>query len=140
MPHKCMNCGKIYESDDEELINGCSCGSNLFIFIKEGDEEPEIDKDVVLKEIDEFLKNLVNRIKSSEEDFDLESITVVKDGIYEINLKRLLEEIPLIIEFREGTYKIHLASAFRRGRIERFDPAELEDEIIKKKGKRGKRR
>ena len=45
-------------------------------------------------------------------EFDLESITVESEGVYNINVSKLLDEVPLVIEKREGVYHIHLPSAF----------------------------
>jgi len=30
-----MNCGQAYEDDAEELLEGCECGSSLFMFENE---------------------------------------------------------------------------------------------------------
>jgi len=42
-----------------------------------------------------------------------EVITVVEPGVYEIDLERLLDNCPIIIQ-NDGTYLIHLPSAFNR--------------------------
>jgi len=46
MPHRCMNCGEMYEDDSDRLIDGCECGSSLFMYESEEsdgglDEEDE---------------------------------------------------------------------------------------------------
>jgi len=41
MPHRCMNCGRTYEDDSDELIDGCECGSSLFMY----EAEPEMSED-----------------------------------------------------------------------------------------------
>ncbi len=163
MPHICMNCGKRYEDDSEELLKGCECGSTLFLFEKETEgveeDEPKETKgknsketkkskkasnkkyrDSLVEEIDSFLKNLKDKFKKkSEIKFDLESIKVIKEGVYEINIGRLLEKMPLIIEIKEGSYNIHLPSAFKPEEFETFDIKELEDlrALIVSKGKKG---
>ena len=174
MPHICMNCGKKYEDDSEELLKGCSCGSTLFLFEKDIEDQTEDEsedileenskeakkskkssnkkqhKDTIVEEIDSFLKNLKAKFKKKTEiKFDLESIKVIKEGVYEINIGRLLEKMPLIIEIKEGSYNIHLPSAFKPEGFETFDIKELEDlralieskvkKSTKKKGKSKKR-
>ncbi len=141
-----MNCGRRYEDDSEELLKGCVCGSTLFLYEKDPEDKknkkPAKKKDALVEEIDNFLKNLKKKLKRKPEvRFDLESIKVVRDGIYEINIARLLEKLPLIIEIKDGSYNIHLPSAFKQGRFETFDIKELEDEKeIKGKVKTKKRK
>ncbi|MFA5246400.1 MAG: Zn-ribbon containing protein [Candidatus Micrarchaeia archaeon] len=37
MPHKCVSCSKIYPNSSPELLKGCSCGSRIFLFLKNED-------------------------------------------------------------------------------------------------------
>lgn len=114
-----MNCGEIYSDDSDELLEGCECGSSLFMYEneeqakEEKQEEPE-------EEIEEVRDNIEEMVALGEEErenikfqFDLDSIKVKEEGVYNINVSRLLEEIPLVIEKTEGVYKIHLPSAFK---------------------------
>lgn len=115
MPHRCMNCGKTYEDDSEELINGCECGSSLFMYEKEDElsqEELEEERDLVKSDIEEMVAKGETEVSNIKIEFDLDSIKVKEEGVYSINVSRLLEEIPLVIEKREGVYHIHLPSAF----------------------------
>lgn len=109
MPHKCMNCGKVYEDGSQELIDGCECGSNLFMY--EPDEEiTEDEKEEVKNELKDM--NLTNQSDKVELEFDIDSIRVQSEGVYEINISRLLDEVPLVVRKREGKYFIKLPSAF----------------------------
>ncbi len=117
VPHKCMNCGKIYDDDSEELVEGCECGASVFIFEKGiGDDSEELEDDV-LQEVDE----LINSIKKGEEGeevknlvLDPETIEIEEEGVYSINLKKLLKNEPLILEVRDNRYFLHLASMFNK--------------------------
>lgn len=53
------------------------------------------------------------KIKATEIEPDI--INIVEPGVYEIDLKRLLEESPIIIQ-KEGTYFVHLPSVFEKTR------------------------
>ena len=114
MPHRCMNCGKTYEDDSEELIDGCECGSSLFMYEKEtqmSEEELQEEK----AEVKDDIEGMMLDAEASDNirlEFDLESITVESEGVYNINVSKLLDEVPLVIEKREGVYHIHLPSAF----------------------------
>lgn len=117
MPHRCMNCGKTYDEDSEELISGCECGSSLFMYENEpeaSEEDLEEEKDLVKSDIEEMVAAGEKERGNISIEFDLESIKVEEEGVYNINVSRLLEEVPLVIEKREGTYHIHLPSAFNR--------------------------
>lgn len=136
MPHRCMNCGERYDDDAEELIEGCSCGSNLFLYKKQaGDadmEELQEKKESVMQEIDNFIRDVKQKVSpTSRLKFDLESIKVEEDGVYTINLRKLLEEVPLIVEVKEGNYHIHLASVFSKGKQKglRLQDLDVDDEM-----------
>lgn len=112
MPHRCMNCGESYEDDAEELIDGCKCGSSLFMYQDEVKELKEEEKERVEERMEEMIAQGVQESKDIRFEFDLDSISVQEEGVYSINVSRLLKEIPLVIKKSEGTYHIHLPSAF----------------------------
>lgn len=138
MSHKCLKCGKVLEGDSNELLQGCNnCGHKLFVY-QEGDED--IDKgerEDVVRDVENFLEDIGEKEKLKTKlkkgiEFDLQSIKVLDDGVYEINLRKLLEEIPLIVEIREGKYFIHLPSLFKDGKEKAIS---LEDfEVIESEG------
>ena len=113
-----MNCGKTYSDDSDELIEGCECGSALFMYenrIEEEKTEEELreEKAKVESDIEEMVAQGEKKRDNIKLEFDLDSISVEEEGVYKINVSRLLEEMPLVIEKSEGVYKIHLPSAFK---------------------------
>ncbi|MFB6202970.1 MAG: Zn-ribbon domain-containing protein [Candidatus Nanohaloarchaea archaeon] len=115
MPHRCMNCGRTYEDDSEELIDGCECGSSLFMYEKgeeKSKEELQEEKAQVESDIEEMMFEGEEERQGIKIEFDLDSISVESEGVYNINVSRLLKEVPLVIEKKEGVYHIHLPSAF----------------------------
>lgn len=131
MPHKCLNCGKILEEDSDELLTGCNnCGSKLFVYQDEKKDISGTKREDIVQDVEEFLDNLEKKedVKARFEeamDFNLESIKVKEEGVYEINLRKLLEEIPLIVEIKEGSYYIHLPSLFKKGKGKSINLDEL---------------
>jgi len=123
MPHRCMNCGRTYEEDSDELISGCECGSSLFMFENEEAIEEE-EKEEIEEEIEELKEKGFEDGENIKFKFDLDSIVVEEEGVYSINVSRLLEEIPLVIRKTEGVYHVHLPSAFAPENAE-FDAKEL---------------
>lgn len=111
MPHRCMNCGETYEDESDELIEGCECGSSLFMY-EQGEEITKEEKDQVKSEIKSMAAQGIEERGDIKFEFDLDSISVEEEGVYTINVSRLLKEIPLVIRKREGTYYIQLPSAF----------------------------
>lgn len=112
MPHRCMNCGRVYEDDAEELVEGCECGSNLFMYESEIDEDDEEERDRVREEVEQLVQEGETDSEDIKLEFDIDSISVEEEGVYSINVSRLLEELPLVIRKREGVYHVHLPSAF----------------------------
>lgn len=107
-----MNCGEIYEDDSDKLIDGCDCGSSLFMYESEESEGLE-DKDVEIKdEVEEMVAEGELQRDNIKFEFDIDSISIEEEGVYTINVTRLLEEMPLVIQKQDGVYHIHLPSAF----------------------------
>ena len=113
-----MNCGRTYEDDSDKIVDGCECGSSLFMYENEvemSDEELEEEKANVKPDIEEMVSEGEKERENIKFEFDLDSISVQEEGVYTINVSRLLKEMPLVIEKIEGIYKIHLPSAFSPG-------------------------
>ena len=114
MPHRCMNCGKIYDDDSDKLIDGCECGSSLFMYEAEEMSQDELDEErsKVKDDIEEMVAEGEAERDNIQFEFDIDSISVEEEGVYTINVTRLLEEMPLVIQKSDGVYHIHLPSAF----------------------------
>ena len=113
MPHRCMNCGEVYSDDSEKLIDGCECGSSLFMYEnEETDEGLDEEDEMVKEEVEEMVTEGVAEKGNIQFEFDIDSISVEEEGVYSINVSRLLEEMPLVIQKSDGVYHIHLPSAF----------------------------
>lgn len=128
MPHRCMNCGKVYEDESEELIDGCECGSSLFMYEKDAEpgsseEDLQEEKEKVESDIQHMMMEGEEERENIQIEFDLDSIQVHGEGVYELNISRLLNEMPLVISKDEGVYHVHLPSAF----TEKKKEVDLED-------------
>lgn len=121
MPHQCVHCGKIYEIASKELLEGCSCGSHFFFFIKKEQFDALKEKKIpVLEGIDKKkVEKDVREIIGAEEEeipviLDLESVRVISPGKFEIDIVKLFnEKQPLIYKLEEGKYIIDLASTMK---------------------------
>jgi len=121
MPHQCVHCGKIYPDVSRELIEGCSCGSHFFFYIKEGQLESLKEKKIELESIDkkkveEEVREIIGLDESSTEPviLDLESVRVVNPGKFELDVVNLFsKKRPLIYKLEEGKYIIDLATTLK---------------------------
>ena len=120
--HQCVHCGKIYEQISKELIEGCSCGSHFFFYIKDEQfkklqEEKAIPIELKGEEKDKVEKDVREMIGIEEEEpviLDLESVRVIKPGKFEIDIVNLFsKKRPLIYKLEEGKYIIDLASTLQ---------------------------
>jgi len=118
MYHKCVKCDRIYEQASEEIINGCTCGSKLFYFVKSADGKKKNSKDTVTEDIDYFYE-----LEDDENHeiiiFDIEAINIKSSGKYELNLDGLMNNDGLIYKYGEGKYSIDLDNNMKQLRKKR---------------------
>ncbi len=116
MSHRCVKCGKIYDSTAPEILKGCSCGSHYFFFFRDEDkvlrEETEKltpkDREEIMQDIKEVMGPEIDKPVI----LDLESIKITKPGKFEIDLVSLFKKKPVIYKLEEGKYIIDIASTF----------------------------
>ncbi len=117
MPHRCVRCGKIYESVAKEILTGCTCGSHYFFFFKEEDVRlMNQTNNLTSKEREEILqdvKDIVGEEPESPVVLDLESIRVKKAGKFEIDLVNLFKRKPVVYKLGDGKYIIDIPSTFQ---------------------------
>jgi predicted nucleic acid-binding Zn-ribbon protein len=82
------------------------------MYEKDADQLSETEREEVASDIQDMVAEGVDERENIKFEFDLDSIRVQEEGVYDINVSRLLKEIPLVIRKSEGTYHIHLPSAF----------------------------
>lgn len=121
--HQCVHCGKIYENVSREVLEGCSCGSHFFFFIKAEQYEklkegkmPVIElKEADKKKVEEEVREIIG-IEEEETPviLDLESIKVTGPGKFIIDVVNLFDKKkPLIYKLEEGKYIIDLSSCLK---------------------------
>lgn len=134
MPHRCVHCGKMYELASKELLEGCTCGSHFFFFIKpEQISQLKERKDIIELKAEEKKKiegEVREMIGAEEEEIpvilDLESVKVTGPGKFEIDVVNLFnKKRPLIYKLEEGKYIIDIASTLK------VDAKEIEKKIRK---------
>jgi len=112
-----MNCGEVFEDDSDKIVDGCDCGCSLFMYEsnpEKSESELQEEKERVEDDIQDMILEGEEERNNIQIEFDLDSIKVKGEGVYELNISRLLNEMPLIISKDEGTYHIDLPSAFKK--------------------------
>jgi len=122
MPHQCVHCGKLYKDAAPELLDGCSCGSHFFFYIKarqyEKLKKEEISPISLGKEEKKQIERDVREIIGIKEEepviLDFESVKVTKPGKFVLDIVNLFSrKRPLIYKLEEGKYIIDLASTMK---------------------------
>lgn len=113
MAHKCLRCGAVFEDNDESILKGCNCGSVYFMYfrsVQDLERFEEMNRKLKKKKTT-LEKEIKKKIKKMPE---LETVTLVKEGVYKIDVNALLNGKPLIIHEKGKAYLIHLPSVFEK--------------------------
>jgi len=122
MPHQCIHCGKLIEAGSQEILEGCTnCKSRFFFYIRDEkfkemkkSHEPNqaIDSfnDADKKKVESDVRSIL-KIEDEEEPviLDIESVSVLSPGKFEIDLVSLLNKKPIVFKLEEGKYIIDLS-------------------------------
>jgi predicted nucleic acid-binding Zn-ribbon protein len=109
----------MYEDGANEILQGCPCGGKFFFFIKkEAMEKGKVAPVLTKKEkeqIEEDVYDLIGEDVDRDKPvvLDIESINILKPGVYELDLIKLFKKKPLIYKLEEGKYFIDLAESFK---------------------------
>jgi predicted nucleic acid-binding Zn-ribbon protein len=119
MPSQCVHCSKIIDAGSREILEGCSnCGGKFFFYIR--DEQAQAIKDAKEAPIPEFDKmdkekveqDVRSILKIEDESkpvvLDLESVRVLDNGKYELDIVSLMNRKPVVFKFQEGKYLIDI--------------------------------
>ena len=101
------------------MLEGCSCGSHFFFFIKQEQfekiqEKQEAPIELTSEEKIKVEKDVREIIGVKEEEpviLNFESVRVIKPGKFELDIVNLFrKDRPLVYKLEEGKYIIDLAS------------------------------
>jgi predicted nucleic acid-binding Zn-ribbon protein len=122
MPHQCVKCSRIIPAGSKELLEGCkNCKGKFFFYIKQEQIENIRKKVIEIPENEKITieKDIREMVGITDEEtpviLDLESVRVIGDGKFEIDLVNVFnKKRPLIYKLEEGKYIIDLASTLSR--------------------------
>lgn len=119
MPYKCINCSKLYDDTSKEILTGCSgCGRKFFFYIKKeklhlisSKQELEIElNEEERNKIEEDVREIAGITDEETPVFlDFESVKVLKEGKYLLDLSKLFSGQPKVYQLEDGKYIIDLS-------------------------------
>jgi len=116
-----VKCGNILEEGSSAVLKGCVCGGKLFFYIKKellgSKETPFIltsaEKEQIVNDVYDIIGDEIDREKPII--LDMESISILKPGKYELDLVHLFQKNrPLVYKLEDGKYIIDLIETFKR--------------------------
>jgi len=121
MPHQCVRCKKIYPAGSKEILEGCSeCHGHFFFYVRDDRVEEVIENPIEFTkaEADNIEQDIRDIVGIKQEDIpvilDVESVRVMGDGKFEIDLVNLFDKKrPLVYKLEEGKYVIDVASSLQ---------------------------
>ncbi len=111
MPHRCTECGKEFVDGDMQILKGCECGNNKFLYVPKKQEGGGEEKEEEAVDVEEKAEEIKNQIA---EEMGMETVRIVAPGQYEINLDKVLSREEIVISLQQdGKYLLHLPSLLR---------------------------
>lgn len=107
MYHRCVKCNRTYSEKARELIKGCKCGARIFLVVKNPSASGKIENAEWLeKELAGLLAKHGRPIS-----LEVENIRMLRRGVFELNLKSLMRNDPIIVRDPYGIYYVKLPAA-----------------------------
>jgi len=116
MRHQCVKCGRIYQSESKNLMDGCVCGSKLFLYLRT--PRLEVKRSQLPKNLNglesEIRKILGGRTNPDQPiSISIENLRLGRDGVYIINLQSILRGDPIVLKDGMGVYFIDLKAMLK---------------------------
>ncbi len=129
----------MYENENVPIIDGCSCGSKLFLFVKHKRDvklaeqyRPQLEEKIGEIEIQqkrmsatrEYGKSALTRgsnqrpATGDKPKFGVETIKVHDIGVYSIHLDALMKGAPIVVLAKAGSYIISFPTLFEDHELE----------------------
>lgn len=120
MPHKCARCGKIYEENSQELVNGCTCGARVFLYLR---EKPGVKRDALLEHLKKIKESDIewldrefgDRLEKSGKTIhlDVENLERLGEGRFRLDIASLMSGKPIVVKAKNGVYYIDIPYAMK---------------------------
>ncbi len=116
MRHQCVRCGRIYPSESKNLMEGCMCGSKLFLYLR--GPKLEVKRSQLPKNLGALegeIRKMLGEKTSPDQpiSISIENLRLGRNGVYDIDLESLLKGDPIILKDPLGVYFIDLKTMLR---------------------------
>ncbi|MFA5797664.1 MAG: Zn-ribbon containing protein [Candidatus Woesearchaeota archaeon] len=112
MIHRCTKCKVIYENDDDVLRNGCICGNTRFYFRNK--KKTTQRKNASETQITETFYEPDDEENNEIIIFDTETINIIEDGKYEIDLNSLMTNTENVVyRYGDGKYSVDIEEGMK---------------------------
>jgi len=92
MPHRCLNCSRIFADDAIEVLRGCSCGKATFLFMRA--DAPEMAPGVSSPKEGQYTVDVAHLLLQTADapvPTAAQAVTPIeKDGAYDIDVREAL--------------------------------------------------
>ena len=124
MAYRCVHCTKTYTDGSRETLQGCTCGSRFFFYIRDDkvihdavvDEQTQQLTSSEKRQMEADVREITGEHDEEKPVFlDFESISIVKPGQYLLDLTKLFAmNKPRVYKLEDGKYIVDLVTPFRR--------------------------
>ena len=118
--HQCIKCKKLYSNEEVPIVDGCECGSRLFLFVRSPTDI--VQAQIHRKELEEKIATIESERKeiaktrkarrAPKKKFGIETIKVHDIGVYSIHIEALMKGAPIIVLSKGGSYIISFPTLF----------------------------
>ena len=120
MPHKCVRCNTTFADGSADLLKGCpTCGGKFFFFVRKeylesAEKVTRLLSNEERKQIEQDAWEIIGEpFEDAPIILDLESVNILEEGKFELDLAKLFRKDPLVYRLEEGKYIIDLAGNFQ---------------------------
>lgn len=134
MPYKCVHCSKLFDDGSKEVLSGCSgCGRKFFFYIKKEKLDalgascmggtgtgiaPKSKEEQIMEfaphekeKIEEDVREIAGIANEETPVFlDLESVRILKEGKYLLDLGKLFAGKPQVYQLEDGKYIVDFSA------------------------------
>lgn len=124
MAYKCVHCTRTFNDSSRETLQGCSCGSRFFFYIRDDTLIRDAVADIEQMQLSEKekgqmeadVRDIIGEHDAEKPVFlDFESIAIVKPGKYLLDLTKLFAtNKPRVYKLEDGKYIVDLVAPFKR--------------------------
>jgi predicted nucleic acid-binding Zn-ribbon protein len=113
MPHSCVRCGKEYAEGSKELLDGCTCGSRVFVYSQPEHEASVNATEAEVRALEKELEPLTKDRPVSIQ-WNIENVRVLEKGLYELDIKSLMHGDRVVVKTDKEVYFVRFPAVKKK--------------------------